>query len=69
MYSYEKLKYAKLNLSYKMCLHWFSVAWLAVRQLFPNLTIKGCVFHFVQAVCREIQDLGLKPAYSQHASV
>ncbi|KAH3887727.1 hypothetical protein DPMN_011746 [Dreissena polymorpha] len=34
-------------------------AWLAVRRVFPGVTIKGCVFHWTQAVWRKVQDLGL----------
>lgn len=42
-------------------------AWLAVREVFPTVSIKGCVFHWTQAVWRQVQDLGLKAAYSQRS--
>jgi hypothetical protein len=45
----------------------FSAAWLAVREVFPTVSIKGCVFHWTQAVWRQVQDLGLKAAYSQRS--
>ena len=39
-----------------------------MRRVFPDVTIKGCVFHWTQAVWRRVQDLGLKPAYCQRSS-
>ncbi|XP_053383990.1 uncharacterized protein LOC123535774 isoform X2 [Mercenaria mercenaria] len=44
-------------------------AWLAVRQVFPGASIKGCVFHFTQAIWRKVIGLGMKPAYLQRDSV
>jgi len=35
----------------------------AVSQVFPNVTVKGCSFHFRQAMMRRIQREGLKAAY------
>ena len=35
----------------------------------PRVAVKGCVFHWTQAVWRRVQDLGLKPAYSQRNSI
>ena len=32
-------------------------------QHFPNSTVKGCNFHFCQAVWRKVQNLGLVPHY------
>lgn len=40
-------------------------AWKAIRQEFPNTMIKGCAFHFNQAVWRMTQQLGLKTTYSK----
>ena len=51
------------------CSYIFSAAWLAVRYVFPGVSVKGCVFHWTQAVWRQVQDIGLKPAYSQRSSV
>jgi len=36
----------------------------AIADVFPLDTIKGCTFHFRQAIIRNVTDLGLRPAYS-----
>ncbi|XP_073235751.1 uncharacterized protein [Porites lutea] len=38
--------------------------WGVLRQLFPEVRIKGCVFHWTQALWRKIQELGLQHQYS-----
>jgi hypothetical protein len=38
--------------------------WNALRQLFPGIPIKGCVFHWCQAIFRKIQKSGLAVSYS-----
>ena len=35
----------------------------AVHDVFPEVTVKGCTFHFRQALMRRIQQEGLKPVY------
>lgn len=42
--------------------------WQAVRSLFRNVSLHGCVFHFTQAVWRHIQQLGLQAAYHRRSS-
>ena len=42
---------------------------MAVIQVFPGATIKGCVFHFTQALWRKVQDLGLRPVYMERGSI
>ena len=46
------------------CFH-VTAAWQAIRQVFPGRTIKGCVFHWSQAVWRKVQELGLAGSYRQ----
>ena len=36
----------------------------AITETFPESTVKGCTFHFRQALMRKVQELGLRPAYS-----
>lgn len=39
----------------------------AVKKLFPQTTIKGGFFHFVQSVWRHIQDTGLFVKYRENS--
>ena len=34
--------------------------WLALKDRFPRMPIQGCVFHWTQAVFREVQEHGLQ---------
>ena len=40
-----------------------SALWKSVPSVFPTVSIKGCVFHWTQAIWRKIQALGLAPTY------
>ena len=40
-----------------------SAVWGAISKVFPQVVIKGCTFHWTQAVWRKIQELGLAPGY------
>ena len=33
--------------------------WLALSQLLPHVTVKGCVFHWTQAVWRKVSKIEL----------
>ena len=37
-----------------------AATWLSLRVVLPNVEVKGCLFHFTQAVFRKIQSLGLQ---------
>lgn len=39
----------------------------ALKNVFPNATVKGCNFHFNQCVFRKIQDIGLQQEYYSSA--
>ncbi|XP_061178328.1 uncharacterized protein LOC133186965 [Saccostrea echinata] len=43
-------------------------AWKAIREEFPNTLIKGCAFHFGQAVWRKVQELGLRTTYTKRGA-
>ena len=40
-----------------------AAVWGAFRSVFPATTLRGCSFHWGQAVWRRIQDDGLGPTY------
>ncbi|XP_078343061.1 uncharacterized protein LOC144628821 [Oculina patagonica] len=37
--------------------------WNCLKEVLPDVTVKGCVFHWTQALWRKIQDLGLQASY------
>lgn len=39
--------------------------WRAVSSVLPTTTMRGCVFHWTQAIWRHVQELGLSTAYQQ----
>ncbi|KAK3108588.1 hypothetical protein FSP39_011475 [Pinctada imbricata] len=43
--------------------------WRALRKVFPDQSIKGCVFHWGQALWRKIQEAGLQTAYNNRDDV
>ena len=44
-------------------------AWQAVKAVFSEATVKGCVFHWVQAVWRNVQHRGLQQTYRENEDV
>ena len=48
-----------------LCLLYVSGFWAALRELYPGTEIKGCVFHWVQAVYRHVGEIGLIPSYKE----
>ncbi|XP_062594510.1 uncharacterized protein LOC134255924 [Saccostrea cucullata] len=40
-------------------------AWQAIREVFPTVTLKGCVFHWTKAVWTHVQQLGLVTTFRE----
>lgn len=47
----------------------FPGAWQAIREVFQQATVKGCVFHWTQAVWRRVQEYGLVTTYRERQGV
>ncbi|XP_070532775.1 uncharacterized protein [Ptychodera flava] len=43
--------------------------WLALKEVFPRVIVKGCAFHWKQAVWRHIQHAGLQRSYMEKDEV
>ena len=43
--------------------------WKSIKICFPDVTVKGCAFHWSQSVWRRIQQVGLQSSYMQVAGV
>ena len=44
-------------------------AWISLRDVFPEIQIHGCQFHYAQAIFRKVQSLGLAKAYKEDSVV
>jgi len=42
-----------------------SVIWKALKTVFADIAIRGCVFHMTQAIWRKVQERGLQTAYGR----
>jgi len=45
------------------------VTWKACKEVFPDVNVFGCFFHWSQAVLRKLRSLGLQTAYSTDADI
>jgi len=46
-----------------------AATWKALGQVFPDTVIKGCMFHFTQAIWRHVQQYGLQQAHNAKTNV
>ena len=47
----------------RMVLDFEKALWVSILSVSPEVCLMGCVFHWVQAVRRKIQEIGLVVAY------
>ena len=47
----------------KVVLDFERATWEALREVVPDVSLQGCVFHWAQAVWRKVQEIGLQAAY------
>ena len=40
-----------------------AAVWRALRHVFPDTVVHGCVFYLTQAIWRKVQQVGLQTAY------
>ena len=48
-----------------LCSIYFSATWQAIRDVFPTVIVKECVFHWTQRIYRKLSQLGLSTAYME----
>jgi hypothetical protein len=53
----------------KIVIDFESALWRAIPQVFPDVSIHGCSFHWAQCIWRKIQNIGLAPAYKNDDAI
>ena len=53
----------------ELVLDFEAAVWLAARDILPQIQLRGCSFHWAQAVWRKVQHVGLQAAYSEDADM
>ena len=43
--------------------------WKCIRELYPLIKLRGCNFHFCQAIWKHVCDIGLKTAFNKNMPV
>ena len=66
--NYLKEKLPEMSLD-AVVMDFEAAVWGAVRSFFPATTLRGCSFHWGQAVWRRIQDDGLGPTYRRKKKI
>ena len=51
----------------RVILDFEAAIWVAMKTVFPNAELRGCSFHFTQAIYRKVQNLGLQFGLSRRA--
>ena len=46
-----------------------AAVWIATKNVFPTVSLHGCLFHWNQAIYRKIQELGMQAAYHEKRDV
>ena len=68
--AFRALKELNPDLSPKRVITDFELAAInSFRKIFPRTEVKGCFFHFAQAIWRKIQDLGLAGLYKENDDI
>ena len=57
------LRGGRINVDYE------NAAIISLRQIFPEVTIQGCLFHYAQCINRAVQRCGLQVAYNNNEVV
>jgi len=68
IFSWLKENYAPLNVK-NIVMDFEHAVWKSVKEIFPNVHIQGCLFHWTQSLYRKIQDIGLQTFYHEKKDV